>query len=461
MQARQPAIGAIGARGAVARHIAAFPQAGTNAFRTFSAIPDLVNGRVDTFSFIYVSAGLAEPWRWIPDAWLAAMRAPNNEANLRLRVVAEATYHARKLVASGMVVARAHVLAVLLAAARVSIRRAWGIAQADIVAAQLMPEGGATAAQLTVDVDGNITADATDWFTVAEQLALKNALAAVYDAHSNGMLANAVRAAIGMPVVNGVTLVMTLTHHYQDPNKRVCDVVIDQTFGIAPAIPAEMSVDDLKDVLCHKSAHPIDSPVLIYFARNESVKIRLQQINLGSAAVRVPAAFSPERAASAYHALLTRVLSVGRTNNVAVDLSAVNALVVDTSTAIRNSPDATGIQEAERAVSVFKGAHGYDIAWGAGFLTALYDETNAPARARTAVEAWSVKALVEEHTPGYAEGYEHYGIGRKYRRTMAREGFLPGHALCGAAVPDALTSPEALARAAERAAAAAAARPGN
>lgn len=446
--------------GVARRHATLVSNVGCATTRFFRQIPDLVNGPANTLVHIFVGAGLAEPWRWVTDAMFANMdvgeAARVTDNSLRSRVVAEAAFHSLKLVDSGVAQDKARSMALTLAAGRVAMRRAWGIANADIVATQMMdvtvpPEvaaavGPAPAALVPagLEADGSARNDvfAAASGTAASYNAERAALEPLYDAMADDVLLATMQIAIGMPACNGVTLVTTLAHHYVDPHKQVCDAVVDQFMSDDTPLPAAMSKDEYRDVVCHKTAHVVETPRLVGIARSEDARARLESIGQGAATVRIPAQFEAERAAAALQAVVRKGASASRKANVVVDQQPVDDLVAATVQVMVNSPNAQGTLAAKALVNDFKQAHGYGVAWLAGYLKAMYDDIGANRRARSAISARTLEGLIEDFEEAYADGADHYLLAAKWRKARAKEGFLDGHGLFGAQAPDPFGAPE-------------------
>jgi hypothetical protein len=416
-------------------------------WRLFAQIPDLVNGDDSRFEFIFVSAGLAEQYHWVTDGVMGNMGDTGDADAYLARVVAEAALHAHLLAAKGMAQAKADAVALCLAFGRSVIRRAWGICDRDVVASQMMsPEmldtaAGARPEPLVLTADGDLPTGKSlvGPLVGLDFAAARNRLEAMVGTAANPLhedfFAAVSRCAIGMPACNGVTMVATRVHHYVDPHKRICDAVVDQHWSDAVVIPGGLTMDEVKDAVCHKTCHVIESSKLVMLARSAEVRARLAAIGEGAAAVRIPAKFDPERAASAYAAVVAKAAGAAASANVAMDRSLVEAFVADVEAETRTSATQQGLAAAEAKVSAFRLAHGYDIAWCAGFLSALYDASNASRRARSVVSAFSIKSLMEEEPSAVADGRNQYELYRRWARERARAGLLPGIGVFGAAAP--------------------------
>jgi hypothetical protein len=274
---------------------------------------------------------------------------------------------------------------------------------------------------------------------VATELA---ALDTLYDAMEDSHSAWAAQAAIGLPACNGVTIVQSLVHHYVDPHKQVCDAVLEQVWPTPLTPPPNATVDELKDVLCHKLSHPILSTMLVWLARHDGVKKHLSKIGLGAAVVRLPAEFGPEKTASAFKALVYRAAASAKNANVAVSTEPVDKLVAAVLKAIQANPNQEGMAAGQELIEEFKTEWGYGIAWLAGFLNAQFDDMKASQIARSVTAAYSVSSLHDNITEASGEGRDHFDLAKKWRRSQAKAGKLAGHGFMGADVPTPFGDPE-------------------
>lgn len=440
------------------RHAAVARPDGTAALRLFRQVPDLVNGPGNALTRIYVSAGLPEAWRWVPDGMFQAMAFGDSstvtETSLRTRVCSEATIHCLKLAATGMDAEKARSSALVLAAGRVAARRAWGFQDADIVptqvmdvtvpAAQLAEDGppAVAAAPAGLAADGTARADLHNAISVAAYDAERALMSALYNQFSETTLPVIMQAAIGMPPCNGATLVVSLGHHYVAPHKAICDTVFDQFVkDETPMLPG-LTKEEMRDIMCHKTHHVVDSPRLVGMARSDEARVRLETIGQGGAVVRLPAKFDAERAALALQAVVRKGTAASAKVNVAVNQKPVDDLVAAVTAVMEANPNSQGTLEAKKLVSEFKETHGYGVAWLAGYLRAMYNDIGASRRARSAISARTLTGLMEDFEEAVADGADHFALAQKWRKTRAKEGYLDGHGLFGAAVPKAFGAPE-------------------
>ena len=401
------------------------------AFELYSKIPDLVNGNPNGFEYVFVSAGLPAEYHWAPAATFAALPDVADNDSYVLRASCLAAYHACLLIEAGVQEQAAIPRAVTLACARLAIVRAWRIEAGDIVESQLAPNVAARA----VTAAGALDANVAHFATVAEFAARRIAAANLITGAHSSFFASVSLVAVAMPVTSGVIIARTQVHHYQDPHKAISDNVIMEKMGTNIQFPQGLDDASFKDVLCHKAAHPIKSGILVCMARSAQVKLNLLAVGLNTAAVRVPAEFGPESSASAIANLMQRVESAGRERNVAVSVAPATDLRDAVRAALTDAPTPQTVRAAAVLVETFKGAHGGDVAFAAGFMTALFEATSVPPRLRSSVNAWSIKGICAECPERHADGVDAFNAASRWARARAREGFLAGHGLMGADAP--------------------------
>lgn len=409
-------------------------------------IPDLINGDPAGFSFIHVSPGLDVAYHWMSDAVFANLPLLTSEAAIRMRVVAEASVHSVLLTTAVAAAPKRRIMALTLATARVSIRRAWGFADADIIDSQMMRADTPLAAAGTAVAGANVVAGVTAAAFATE----REAVDTLFGEQMENYLPLVSRAAVGMPCTTGATLIQTLTHHYAAPHKRISDVVLQQVFTATPTYPVGIDADGLKDLMCHKTSHPVDSTKLTWLARQQETRTRLSSINLGSAGVRIPAKFQVEKSSDAFAALVRMGKQIMKRHNVEIDTLATRNLADGVAATLAVGISSESLRDAEVLVTTFKADHGSDVSYIGGFMTAMFDDMGATLEDRSVVLAYSVKGVMRENAAAKVAGMEHYQLAMKYQRAAAREGNLAGVGLMGAEAPPDKLSPEEAARIAAR-----------
>lgn len=431
----------------MARHAVNLNAQGGNLWEVFNQIPDLVNGEVTNFTFIFVGAGLHSAYHWVSDAASPGEVALDTVDRLTDYIVNTATIMSLLIQAAAAPVqmpdVKARSYALIITTGRAAMKRAWGMVDADVIATQTNTLRNAAGAQVTFQNGNVLSGDAACGITDAEFTAERALVLADYDAHKDTFYYQFLQTGVGMPPNNGVTMVSTMIHHYADPHKQICDAIVDQHVNLEQNVPNGLTKDEIRDAACHKTSHPVKSPVLVGLSRSAEVKERLKAIGHGSATVRLPARFAPEKAADAFKALVHKAKQAGKASNIAVDTASVDALCAAVSAEMTANPNQTGLSASDGLVEAFKVTNGLDIAWLAGFMAASFEASNASPRARSILDSYAVKGLIEEEQPSYAEGFGHYGDAAKWRRARAREGHLAGYGKMGADDPPAFANPEA------------------
>jgi len=419
------------------RHATSASATGSSSWRVFTQVPDMINGDSRAFSFIFVGNGLEAAYHYPKDAVFTNIPEIASDATLALRIVAEATLYYFRLATVYTDAAKRAAASVILATARVSSRRAWGFRDADMVDSQMWDTG------IILGADGGVAADVPAIATSDEWDAAFAIIEEEYRDQKNTFAPKVIQMGIDMPACNGVTLVVTGVHHYVDPNKAICDTAYAQHIGEEVHLPGGLSEVEVKDLICHKASHVVKSPILTYLGRSQKVKEKLTAIGHGAAAVRIPAEFAPEKAASAMYNLVTKAAQAAVRANVVIDTSLALNLKTSVSAIVSADPTVTGMAAATKAVDDFKESSGADVAWCGGFMAALFEGTSAPRRSKSVLESYAVKGLLADNYQAYSEGFEHYGLYLKWSRAMVKEGHLNGHSLFGAEKPEAFMNPAA------------------
>lgn len=402
-----------------------------SAYRMMMKTPNLRNGDAATFGLVHVSEGIPTPWKWPSDATFANIHPMDATHSGAERIASEAAIYATGLAKSPGVAASIAVRtkALICAAARAQIRHAWGITDNDIEANQLL------VTNVQVEATGTHTAGIADIGTAADLEVERVAIRAMYDEMSQDFLAKVVRAAMGVPVVVGVILVQTGTHHFVEPHKKIATAISNQVFGARSVVAPNITTDEFDDALYHKAAHPIRTDLMTSWARAEDTKVKLCAVGLASAGVRVPAKFAPERAASAFHAIVHQAATAARTANVAANVATVDAMLTEVSSAIAADASPAGQLAAEGILNRFVAANGVDIAWLTGFYRAELQEAGLNLTTQSVFRAYSITRVLAEHPASAASGANHHSDAMRWRRNRAREGYLPGIGIFGAPQP--------------------------
>lgn len=229
---------------------------------------------------------------------------------------------------------------------------------------------------------------------------------------------------------------METGHHYLTSNLAPTRAVEKQVLSTASeAVRALWTghTDAARDMIWHKSIHPIVRNVLVTAATSRSVKERLIRAGLGSAAVRLPYTESTLRGARAmvaiYRAIRSTLDEAGY--NVRMDklLNAVDYM--DTYSAANPIPTETGLTPMTRFDAledylkpVMESAAVY-VAWCAGMYMGICDDAMVTHSSNTLLRSRAVNRAVQENAGSVASGRAAYDNYRKFARERVKEGFLP------------------------------------
>lgn len=406
------------------------------AWMVYRMIPDLINGARVDFAPIFIEAGLDAAYHWPCDDLVAQFGAVTDAASMRTAVTREAAIYINSMRDQVTNLATRTAMASLLAWARVISRRAYGIVEADVNPNQLM----ANVADLFAAPANGVQANPAGTNDLAAWEAIIAAAVTWYDDNYTVVLPNMSKMAIAAPVLNGVLLVYTGMHHFVDPHKQVMRVVTKQVFGTNDPGVAHTTTEQYEDVMFHKAFHPVKSSRLTWLAREEDMRVRLRALGVASAAVRVPALFPSERAMSAARALVATVEASAGEYNLAIDGDAFRAAAAGVTLGGPVTP--TTISTHADNVAAFFERQGGNLAWCAGFVSAMADETPAELGRMSILRAESVRRIAREHAAQTASGMNHYKVARRWMRAQANAGRLPGVGLFGAAAPGERGNPE-------------------
>lgn len=408
---------------------------GPTYWQVFVQHPDMVNGNVANFRYIFAAAGLAAAYHWVAGAGLPDAAA--NAAALKGLIITEACFISASLIAAGNDVIQSRKIALLVAAARRAMRRAWGFIAGDIEATQQVEVvvAGVGVVAPSLNAAGVLTNDIVGMCTDVQFNTERALLEVMWVDAVDDYIARAMRIGVGMPVAAGVCLIASGGHHFVDPHKATARGAIKQVLGGRVTSDWDLPVEVYEDALGHKAAHPVRGGVAMFLARSPATKARLVAVGLSAIGIRLPARFSPQRSADAIANVVHRAREAMAPANVAVDVAPVTALTTAVDAAVANPDFVRGIQDADALLTTFKGRHGGDVAWCAGYLQALYAATDIPRNLQTAVTAYSIQGIIRDNAAMAAMGVAHHANFTRWERARAREGFLAGAGLFGAAAP--------------------------
>lgn len=126
-----------------------------------------------------------------------------------------------------------------------------------------------------------------------------------------GVIAALATSSYGIVPLQGYSLLMTGHHYLSDPGtqSRRAYQAVERQFWMSQGVRDWFSSDAdlIRDVLWHKSCHPLVMTLKQDMAMDEQVASMLKKTGAGSAAARLPAVESEMRAANSYRTLLIAV----------------------------------------------------------------------------------------------------------------------------------------------------------
>jgi hypothetical protein len=240
-----------------------------------------------------------------------------------------------------------------------------------------------------------------------------------------------------VPALTGLCL-HTDAHHYLSSNLKPTQAVENQVLSGSPGSVRDAwssNIGVLRDMVWHKSAHPIDSGLMMAFAVNADVPGKLSKFGVASAGVRLPYVEPLMKTAGTALAIVDAIQpslqSYGytlRTPYLRSALDAVRNLAHDgVVTATHGGLVSTGSRMSVVAAvlgPVLSAAEPY-VAWCAGYYKAVIDEAGMMASRDTLISAYSIKRVIASNAISYAAGGTAHANGAKFCSTMLKTGRLP------------------------------------
>lgn len=389
----------------------------------YDSLPDLRNGDAAHYDIVHVASGIPTHYHTIradpPFPGIAA----GGPGALRDRIRLSAAVYAQRIEASGVDAGLARAQGCCLAAVRQGIYRTWRIQTNELIAAQVIN-----------NADLNFNAALADADRLTDAVANAHYVAITDDYFPDAMISKLVKIGMGMLVCTGVVLVKTdNAHHFVDPHKSIHRSVLTQVLGRNYEIPLGMDKDDFEDIVCHKASHCVNTQLAIRMARSTDSKVRLRASGLGSAAVRLPAKYGSESAASAVLKVVLMGRSLGQMANVAVDTASVTRA---TRAVTKGEMDTPALRsESTDAQADVVERFGEDIAFCAGLVKGSCNYANR--EDPPILRSYCLKTIMTENAVQVTNGVNQMDQAFTVRRTMARRGIIGGVGLFGAEAPDA------------------------
>jgi hypothetical protein len=396
-------------------------------FGAFSQIPDLMNGDAAGLTPIYLSPGIPDMWKWVVPNLTAVATA----TDLMNAVLEVATIMVRRADDPNDQVTQMSCL--LVALARVSVTRAWNLTGADLETTQkvtVAPNALASGHTNLVPAYAEPGPGAA-----TDKDATYSALAALVTDEVRAFMTNLVKMAIGLPAAVGCSLVASNGHHFVPTTAVIFRAISRQVFQTTTLTAPLMDATTTEDAIYHKAMHPIKSGVLVWIARNAACKQRITSSGLGSAAVRMPALYPTEKSAGAILAIVRKAIAASTEHNVNGDVSVIELAAEDVRIDTDSPITASVLSDSQDALARLEQSYGEHVAWCAGYLTAMMENTNVRGGTSTVLRAYSVKRIITDNEASFASGSQWYSIATRWRRQVITNGDLPGVGLFGAAAP--------------------------
>lgn len=386
------------------------------------------NGNVNAARSLLVRPTVSQCYHWCPIAGLPHDRAMENmAAYIKVAYVQ---------LQGGLTKEKALLkkIAICIGVARAVVTQLYAITDSDLIA-------GERAAPLLVATQGEGTSTTLKFSAVADVkpnvLALLNEELS-FDEAEQAAIAALHMSAIGLPAVQGYSLVMCQHHYLSDPKSqsRKAYDVIERAFWRDDVVRPWFEADtaDIQDALWHKACHPIIMNIKIKFSQSDSVVSMIKIAGAGPAASRLPALESELRSANSFKTLMMTVRTMYAVMASEVDMiplqeaifsvehypldavdvaphtyATVPSNVIDRKTALRHLG-----RVCEANKDVF--AHAY------GFYKAMMERTELVAgtgSTDTLISSYSLSKLPQESPAAYIHGrtlHEDYVAKKKYHR---------------------------------------------
>jgi hypothetical protein len=220
------------------------------------------------------------------------------------------------------------------------------------------------------------------------------------DAAEEGVIAMCVYMGMAIPVLQGVSLVMT-GHHYIPTTYGLFKGIKKQALGsVTPDVRAwvESLGETFDDVAFHKACHPVSPTLKRSLSKNVDVAQRLKASGHGSAAIRLPAVPSEASGGKAAIALLKAAAPTLRQMGHAVSWSAGEEKMF----ALEHAAEGPAEAAACDAVVKWVGDNSDKLAFCAGVLTHVHETTGTGRN--TILAAYSIRRIIADSPASVSQG---------------------------------------------------------
>lgn len=421
-------------------------------------VPELFNGAVGAATI---------PIRAIPNQyhWINIANMPRADAAFHMKAYVRAYYGAfgeaevaRRNAAAGagaslatdpgadntFIPSRAHVTAIpmlrkraiCIGAARAGMLKMWNVGALNLIGTET------SAAEILTYNAGNITtihALANANLTLAESIA---ANMVEFDRDEEDIMYAIFQLSMAAVPLAGLSILNT-GHHYLTGNTTATDRVMKQVMTTSSdAVKTWFAADalEVKDMIWHKSAHPLDSAYIILQALSPTVAERLRSASLGSAAVRLPYVEPEVKAAQAMIAVVNMVQQTVTDARGVLAIPSVATAVTIVKTFQIRAPDVAAGTVAGHPTVVNRtmaindiltpavNAAAVAVAYALGICSAMLENAARRDRQSTLMtaKAKSLARIRTEHMSTVALGAAFYENMMRKERTDAGKGKITG-----------------------------------
>jgi hypothetical protein len=308
--------------------------------------------------------------------------------------------------------------AIVLASVRAGAAAAYHITAADVTRSETVPAGMTYDPAARRIGQANTAGTATTRWGAAQSMAPLTTI-------EMGVVAACVYLGMGVPPLQGVSLVMT-GHHYIPPTYSLFQGLKKQMLGSTTTEVKgwiEGMADTFNDIAFHKACHPIAPTLKRALAKDNDVAHRLKASGHGSVAIRLPALPSEASGGKAAIALLksaqATVVQMGHT----LSYSRGATLMAALESAAAGQAEATACDDVVNWIA----SSAAQLAFCAGIVQQVH-ETSGQGK-NTILAAYSVKRIMADNPADVNRGVMYARAANARLRRAMEEGTFADPAL--------------------------------
>jgi len=371
-------------------------------------IPDLRNGSLVNIQQAAPKASMSALYHWPVVTGLPWTRAVDAVEHI-IRACYAQHIHAMGANITDAQSADARKKAIVLGAIRAGAAAAYKIAAQDLTRSELSPSGMLyQGGRIGQSANGGT---ATGRWTAAQTMAQM-------DRAEEGVVAMCVYMGMAVPVLQGVSLVMT-GHHYIPTTYGLFKGIKKQALGsVTPDVRAwtEALGETFDDMAFHKACHPIAPALKRSLSKSVDVALRLKASGHGSAAIRLPAVPSEASGGKAAIALLRSAAPTLKQMGHSITWSVGEQKMFDLEHAAEGAPEAKACDQVVKWVS----DNSDKLAFCAGILQHVHETTGSGKN--TILSAYSVKRIVSDSPAAVSQGVMYARAASAKLRTAMESG---------------------------------------